>query len=95
MFEDLEKQLDQAFTKLKSEMSGLKQKYTDDLSSMEIGYKHKLDEIVWMEYFIKFQMDKIQPGEYIDKYFTHMGMQEDFLRNLVIPDNKDVNVDTH
>jgi hypothetical protein len=35
----------------------------------------KLKELNWMEYFMKFQIDYHNPGDYIDKYFTHQKMQ--------------------
>ena len=91
-FENVQGQLDAKVKALNKEISILKQKYLDNLKSMEVGFKHKLDEIIWMEYFIKFQLDKVKPMDYIHKYFTHLGMQEDFLRNTVVPDMRDLNV---
>ena len=91
-FESLQKDLEAHFSKLNSEISALKQKYLDELVAMEVGFKHKLDEIVWMEYFIKFQQDKIRPVDYINKYFTHLEVQEEFIRNLIIPEAKDLGV---
>lgn len=39
-----------------------------------------------MEYFIKFQIDYQDPGEYIDKYFTHQKLHKDLFNAAAFPD---------
>lgn len=87
--DQVEKQLQKIYQQTQANLVSLRQKYLDDLLSMEVGYRHKLDEIVWMEYFVKYQIDKIKPAEYIQRYFTHLALQEDFLKNMVVPDEEE------
>lgn len=91
----VEKQLQKIYQQTQANLVSLRQKYLDDLLSMEVGYRHKLDEIVWMEYFIKFQIDKVKPADYIQRYFTHLTMQEDFFKGMVMPteEEADMNFD--
>ena len=88
----MEKQLEAEIQAARTELESLKFKYLDDLNSYKIGYERKLQEIVWMEYFSKFQQDKMNPTDYIDLYFIHLRMQEDFLNNLTTPDEKELSV---
>lgn len=85
--DQLEQHLKKIVQETENSISQLKEKYLNQLLSMEVGYRHKLDEIVWMEYFIKYQMDKIKPAEYIDRFFTHLTFQEDFFKGIVTPSN--------
>lgn len=41
-----------------------------------------------MEYFIKFQIDYQNPGEYINKYFIHQMMQQDFYNSVCFPNER-------
>lgn len=41
-----------------------------------------------MEYFIKFQIDYQDPGDYIDKYFTHQKLHKDLFNSAAFPDKK-------
>ena len=79
--------------RLQADLDTLRDKYLDDLVSADIGLKHKLSEIVWMEYFIKYQLDKVRPAEYINRYFMHLTVQEEFLQGAVYPDPKLMAVD--
>lgn len=76
----------------RTELETLKHKYLDDLNSYKLGYERKLQEVIWMEYFSKYQQDKMSPTDYIDLYFVHLRMQEDFLNNLTSPDEKELSV---
>lgn len=84
--------MDETVRRVRSELESAKEKALGDLNTMEIGYQRKLDEIVWMEYFIKFQIDKLQPQAYIDKYFTHLKMQDQFVKELYHPNYSDLAV---
>jgi hypothetical protein len=88
----VEKELEAAIQSTRSELDSLKSKYLDDLNSYKLGYERKLQEIIWMEYFSKYQQDKMNPASYIDLYFVHLRMQEDFLNSLTTPDEKELSV---
>lgn len=91
-FDEVEMEIKSRFDKLQRELVELRAKHLDELNSLEVGFSHKMDEIVWMEYFIKFQMEKIKPCDYIEKYFTHLTMQDEFLSTISMPDSRDLNV---
>lgn len=90
---NVSKELEEAYRKAKDEIESVRSQYLGKLKSMEVGFNHKLDEIVWMEYFIKYQIDKVKPLEYVNKYFTHLSLQEEFLKTLPDPNIKELNVD--
>lgn len=70
-FLEMEIKLQAFYDRAKIELQEIREEGLREINSMILMLEQKLKQLDWMEYFIKFQIDYQDPGEYIDKYFTH------------------------
>ena len=70
-FREMEDKLENEYQKAKDELMTTKQNEMKAVVCLSIMLEQKIKELDWMEYFIKFQIDYHNPGEYIDKFFIH------------------------
>lgn len=87
-FREMGMKIDAAYEKAKKELKETKEKEMKDVQSLAIMLEQKLKELNWMEYFTKFQIDYQNPGEYIDKFFTHQKMQQQFYNSVCFPNER-------
>ena len=82
---DIEKKLDQMYSQAKRQLENLKIHYSSQLYSMHSMLKRKRQEIIWMEYFIKFKIDYQEPDQYTSDFLFHQKMQAKLYENLKLP----------
>jgi hypothetical protein len=53
------------------ELGELERNAVRGLESFELNLRRKLDELVWMEYFLKYEIDQMESREFIHRFFLH------------------------
>lgn len=84
-FSSLESQIYNIYQKAIIKLMQLKKNNLHDLESTFSMLKNRINELKWMEYFTKFQIDYVPPEEYIHLNFTHQRMQNLLYRNMTLP----------
>lgn len=84
-FKRVESQIFSIYKRAMVKLKQIKKANLHDLESACTIMKNRLNELKWMEYFTKFQIDYIEPEEFIQLNFTHQRMQNLFYRNMKVP----------
>lgn len=84
-FERLETQIYNIYQRAMIKLIQIKKDNLNILESSHIIMKNRLNELKWMEYFTKFQIDYIPPEDFIHLNFTHQRMQNLLYRNMTLP----------
>lgn len=84
-FNRIESQIFSIYKRAMVKLKQIKKTNLNDLESTSTILKNRLNELKWMEYFTKFQIDYIEPEDFIQLNFTHQRMQNHFYKNMKIP----------
>ena len=62
------------------------------ITSNEIALRKYLDELIWMDYFMRYQVDYIEPQKVIKNFFLHQIIQGDIINSVVLPSDEEINI---
>ena len=82
---DIQKKMEQMYNQAQKQLENLKTHYASQLYSMHSMLKRKRQEIIWMEYFIKFKIDYKEPDQYTSDFLFHQKMQAKLYQELKLP----------
>lgn len=84
-FRILEKNIKEEVFKILEKLEKLKNENLAHLESMKNLMELRMNELNWMEYFIKFQFNYRTAGDYVDNFFTHQRLQQFLYTNTMFP----------
>ena len=64
----------------------------EKVTNYELALRRKLDELIWMDYFLRYQIDYLEPQRVIQNFFTHQKLQADIINNMILPSENEINI---
>lgn len=90
-FNSAEKEIKQIYERAIKKFRNFSNLTLEKITTYEISLRKKLDEQIWMDYFLRYQIDYQDPQRVIKNFFLHQGIQADIIGDIVLPDDQEIN----